>query len=82
MLPSPRKALDALSREVMERMQDAPMADMGYAVAENEVLEEIVEALERLIEIARALFGTSSWLDEGGEISGSFGRSGAATPGG
>ena len=82
MLPSPRKALDALSREVMERLQDAPRTDMGYAVAENEVLEEMVEALESLIEIARALFGTSSWLDGVGEISGSFGRSGAATPGG
>jgi hypothetical protein len=81
MLPSPRKALDAQSRELMEALQDTPRAtDVGYAVAENEVLEEMVEALEVLIGVTRALFGTSSWLEGGAEIAGSFGRSGGATP--
>jgi hypothetical protein len=84
MLPSPRKAFEALSREVMEALQDAPRAtDIAYAVAENEVLEEMVEALEKLISVTRELFGTNAWLFEGScDIAGSFalGRSGAETP--
>ncbi|KAG9074349.1 hypothetical protein FRC06_010762 [Ceratobasidium sp. 370] len=81
MLPSPRKAMDALSRELMEVLQDVPRAtDIGYAVAEQEVREEMIEALEVLIEVTRALFGTSAWLEGGAEGTGSFGRSGVATP--
>ncbi|KAG8735519.1 hypothetical protein FRC10_010421 [Ceratobasidium sp. 414] len=81
MLPSPRKAMDALSRELMEVLQDVPRAtDIGYAVAEQEVREEMIEALEVLIEVTRALFGTSAWLEGGAEGTGSFGRSGVASP--
>ncbi|KAG8691597.1 hypothetical protein FRC08_010124, partial [Ceratobasidium sp. 394] len=59
MLPSPRKSMDALSRELMEVLQDVPRAtDIGYAVAEQEVREEMIEALEVLIGVTRALFGT------------------------
>ncbi|QRV99791.1 fusaric acid resistance-like protein [Ceratobasidium sp. AG-Ba] len=82
MLPSPRKALDAQSREMMEVLQDSVGAtDIGYAVAEHEVLESIVETLDGLISVTRALFGTHAWLEGGGQsIPGSFGLSGAATP--
>ncbi|KAG8716920.1 hypothetical protein FRC09_015010 [Ceratobasidium sp. 395] len=81
MLPSPRKALDPLTRELMEVLQDVPRAtDIGYAVAEQEVREEMIEALEMLIEVTRALFGTSAWLEGTAEGAGSFGRSGVATP--
>ncbi|QRV99790.1 fusaric acid resistance-like protein [Ceratobasidium sp. AG-Ba] len=84
MLPSPRKAFEALSREVMEAVHNAPRAtDIAYAVAENEVLEEMIEALENLISVTRELFGTNQWLFEGSvDYTGSFapGRSGAETP--
>ncbi|KAG8735520.1 hypothetical protein FRC10_010422 [Ceratobasidium sp. 414] len=84
MLPSPRRAFETLSREMMEALQDAPRAtDIAYAVAENEVLEEMIEGLENLISVTRELFGTSQWLFEGsGDFAGSFahGRSGAETP--
>ncbi|QRV85726.1 fusaric acid resistance-like protein [Ceratobasidium sp. AG-Ba] len=82
MLPSPRKALDAQSREMMEVLQDSVGAtDIGYAVAEHEVLESIVETLDGLTSVTRALFGTHAWLEGGGQsIPGSFGLSGAATP--
>ncbi|KAF8599056.1 hypothetical protein BDV93DRAFT_477885 [Ceratobasidium sp. AG-I] len=64
MLPSPRKAFEALSREMMESLQDAPRAtDIAYAVAENEVLEEMVDALDNLILVTRELFGTDEWLE-------------------
>ena len=64
MLPSPRKAFEALSREMMEALQDVPRAtDIAYAVAENEVLEEMVDALDNLILVTRELFGTDEWLE-------------------
>lgn len=64
MLPSPRKAFEALSREVMESLQDAPRAtDIAYAVAENEVMEEMIDALDNLILVTRELFGTDEWLE-------------------
>ncbi|KAG9105867.1 hypothetical protein FRC07_009074 [Ceratobasidium sp. 392] len=81
MLPSPRKAMDALTRELTDVLQDVPRAtDIGYAVAEQEVREEMIEALEVLIEVTRALFGTSAWLEGAAEGAGSFGRSGVDTP--
>lgn len=86
MLPSPRKAYEALAREMMESLQDAPRAtDIGYAIAESEVLDEMVEALETLTTITRELFGTNTWLMDGScDFAGSFGHgqawSGAETP--
>ncbi|KAG8713378.1 hypothetical protein FRC09_018788 [Ceratobasidium sp. 395] len=83
-LPSPRKAFEALSREIMDGLHDAPRAtDIAYVVAENEVLEEMIEALENLMSVTKELFGTNQWLFEGsGDFVGSFAhvRSGPETP--
>ncbi|CAE6439049.1 unnamed protein product [Rhizoctonia solani] len=63
-LPSPRKALDALNVELMEALQsEARATDIGYAMAENEVIEEMVRAVEGLVQVTRGLFGTSAWLN-------------------
>ncbi|EUC59435.1 fusaric acid resistance-like protein [Rhizoctonia solani AG-3 Rhs1AP] len=63
-LPSPRKALDAFNVELMGALQsEARATDIGFAMAENEVIEEIVRAVEGLVQVARGLFGTSAWLN-------------------
>ncbi|CUA71591.1 hypothetical protein RSOLAG22IIIB_09680 [Rhizoctonia solani] len=63
-LPSPRKALDIFNIELMEILQsEARATDIGYAMAENEVIEEIVRAVEGLVQVTRGLFGTSAWLN-------------------
>ncbi|KAH7318023.1 hypothetical protein B0J17DRAFT_686599 [Rhizoctonia solani] len=63
-LPSPRKALDALNVELMDALQsEARATDIGYAMAENEVIEEMVRAVEGLVQVTRGLFGTSAWLN-------------------
>ncbi|CAE6441134.1 unnamed protein product [Rhizoctonia solani] len=83
-LPSPRKAFDELRREMMDTLQSAPRAtDVAYAIAENEVYDELIDALETLITITRELFGTNAWLLDGGcSIGfGGIGMSGAETPG-
>lgn len=83
MLPSPRKAFEALTRETMEALEDSPRAtDVGYAIAENEVYDELIDALETLITVSRELFGTHAWLEESRDFMASFGygRSGAETP--
>ena len=33
-----------------------------YSIAEGEVLENLVDTLERLLDISRTLFGTAEWL--------------------
>jgi hypothetical protein len=33
-----------------------------YGFAEGEVLEDLVDTLERLLSISRTLFGTAEWL--------------------
>ncbi|ELU36580.1 FUSC domain-containing protein [Rhizoctonia solani AG-1 IA] len=64
-LPSARKALDALNSELMNKLQsEARATDIGYAMAENEVIEEMVHAVEGLVQITRGLFGTSAWLSD------------------
>lgn len=48
---------------MMEALRSMRATDVGYALAENEVLDEMVNALEGLIQVARGLFGTSAWFD-------------------
>ncbi|CAE6509045.1 unnamed protein product, partial [Rhizoctonia solani] len=68
-LPSPRKALDTLNVELMETLQsEARATDIGYAMAENEVIEEMVRAVEGLVQVTRGLFGTSAWLSGADDI--------------
>ncbi|CAE6436535.1 unnamed protein product [Rhizoctonia solani] len=63
-LPSSRKALDMLNSELMDTLQsEARATDVGYAMAENEVIEEMVRAVEGLVQVTRALFGTRAWLN-------------------
>ncbi|CCO31020.1 hypothetical protein BN14_05054 [Rhizoctonia solani AG-1 IB] len=63
-LPSPRKALDMLSIELMDTLQSQGRAtDIGYAMAENEVIEEMVRNVEGLVKVTRDLFGTRAWLN-------------------
>lgn len=63
MLPSPRKALEVFTAEMMDTLRaEARATDVGYAMAENEVLVEMVSALEGLVQVARGLFGTSALL--------------------
>ncbi|KAF8710760.1 Fusaric acid resistance protein-like, partial [Rhizoctonia solani] len=77
-LPSPRKAFDDLRREMMDALQSTTRAtDVAYAIAENEVYEELIDAIEVLITITRELFGTNRWLSDGAC---SFGISGIETP--
>ncbi|KAF8746407.1 Fusaric acid resistance protein-like [Rhizoctonia solani] len=77
-LPSPRKAFDDLRREMMDALQSTTRAtDVAYAIAENEVYEELIDAIEMLITITRELFGTNRWLSDGAC---SFGISGIETP--
>ncbi|KAH7318018.1 hypothetical protein B0J17DRAFT_686585 [Rhizoctonia solani] len=62
-LPSSRKALDMLNTELMDTLQsEARATDIGYAMAENEVIEEMVRAVEGLVQVTRELFGTRAWL--------------------
>ncbi|KAJ1309456.1 hypothetical protein OPQ81_006232 [Rhizoctonia solani] len=82
-LPSPRKAFDELRKEMMDALQSTPRAtDVAYAIAENEVYEELIDALENLITITRELFGTNAWLLDGNCSIGFGGiaMSGAETP--
>ncbi|CAE6510233.1 unnamed protein product [Rhizoctonia solani] len=63
-LPSSRKALDVLNTELMDALQSKARAtDIGYAMAENEVIQEVVHAVEGLVRVTRELFGTRAWLD-------------------
>ncbi|CAE6336631.1 unnamed protein product [Rhizoctonia solani] len=63
-LPSPRKALDVLNNELMDTLQSQGRAtDIGYAMAENEVIEEMVRTVESLVKVTRDLFGTRAWLN-------------------
>ncbi|CAE6417908.1 unnamed protein product [Rhizoctonia solani] len=63
-LPSPRKALDTFNIELMKILQaEARATDIGYVMAENEVIEEMVRAVEGLVQVTRGLFGTSAWLN-------------------
>ncbi|KAF8758275.1 Fusaric acid resistance protein-like [Rhizoctonia solani] len=74
----PRKAFDDLRREMMDALQSTTRAtDVAYAIAENEVYEELIDAIEMLITITRELFGTNRWLSDGVC---SFGISGIETP--
>ncbi|KAL5635301.1 hypothetical protein ACGC1H_004175 [Rhizoctonia solani] len=63
-LPSPRKAIDTFNIELMGTLQsEARATDIGFAMAENEVIEEMVHAVEGLVQVTRGLFGTSAWLN-------------------
>ncbi|CAE6514377.1 unnamed protein product [Rhizoctonia solani] len=56
-LPSYRKVFDA------ELMIDTLQTDIGHAMAENEVMEQVACAVGGLVEVARELFGTRVWLE-------------------
>ncbi|KAB5593121.1 Fusaric acid resistance-like protein [Ceratobasidium theobromae] len=56
-------ALEQVTAEMMEALRSMRATDVGYALAENEVLDEMVNVLEGLIQVARGLFGTSAWFD-------------------
>lgn len=78
MLPSPRKLPEA-PEETLQVMS------MGY-IGENEVYDEMADALEELIIVSRELFGTNTWLpNEPCDAVGSFARaqawSGVEIPG-
>lgn len=53
-----------LSIELMDTLQSQGRAtDIGYAMAENEVIEEMVRNVEGLVKVTRDLFGTRAWLN-------------------
>ncbi|KAG6833200.1 hypothetical protein H0H87_010263 [Tephrocybe sp. NHM501043] len=67
-LPSARDALRTLKRSVKEHISKAqkrvsePLGlPVVYAFAEIRILEDLVQAIEDLLDITRQLFGTSAW---------------------
>ncbi|KAK7689181.1 hypothetical protein QCA50_007872 [Cerrena zonata] len=70
-LPSVRHAFDSLETHIYDSLLKAQAEDphaMGmslvYAFAEQEVMRNMVNALEELVELTGRLFGTSTWLQE------------------
>jgi hypothetical protein len=62
-LPSSRHALEVLLDAVHDQLDAPPdSADLVFAFAEAEVLEELVETVVRLVELTRAWFGTQTFL--------------------
>ena len=66
-LPSARHARTALVSHIAQSMRQSKRV-LGlshlYGFAEGEVLEDLVDTLERLLGISRTLFGTAEWLIE------------------
>ena len=64
-LPSARHARATLVSHISQSMRHSKR-DLGlsylYGFAEGEVLEDLVDTLERLLGISRTLFGTAEWL--------------------
>ncbi|CUA73277.1 Protocadherin alpha-C1 [Rhizoctonia solani] len=56
-LPSCRKVFDA------ELRIDTLQTDVGHAMAENEVMEQVACTVDGLVQVARELFGTRIWLE-------------------
>ena len=68
-LPSARHAPSSLETRVRERLRETRASDpqaMGlslvYSFAEQEVLGNMVDAMEKLLEVTGSLFGASAWL--------------------
>lgn len=68
-LPSGRTALTKLVSHIDASLRAAPGHASGlsvvYAIAEREVLHDLVDALDRLLGTCRVLFGTATWLQAG-----------------
>jgi len=68
-LPSGRTALTKLVSHIDASLRAAPCHASGlsvvYAIAEREVLHDLVDALDRLLGTCRVLFGTATWLQAG-----------------
>ncbi|KAF8892705.1 hypothetical protein BD779DRAFT_1436676 [Infundibulicybe gibba] len=69
-LPSCRLALASLESRIKDRIRTSEaekQASLGlpliYALAELDVLADLVDTLEELLDVTRELFGTSLWLD-------------------
>ncbi|CAE6442935.1 unnamed protein product [Rhizoctonia solani] len=56
-LPSCRKVFDA------ELRIDTLQRDVGHAMAENEVMEQVACTVDGLVQVARELFGMRMWLE-------------------
>ncbi|KAF9228048.1 hypothetical protein BS17DRAFT_793616 [Gyrodon lividus] len=72
-LPSARKALEVLTAQIEFRLWQAFQEDKSpmklklslvYSLAEREVMKDMVDTPEELLELCRALFGTSAWLTQ------------------
>ncbi|TCD67659.1 hypothetical protein EIP91_012169 [Steccherinum ochraceum] len=70
-LPSARHALDTLEHHMHNCLRKAPRDDarafgvqLGYVFAEQETMRNMVETLEKLLELSGELFGTSAWLTQ------------------
>ncbi|KAH8108201.1 hypothetical protein BXZ70DRAFT_46056 [Cristinia sonorae] len=70
-LPSARQALNTLERHVHHSLHSAPRDDprafgvsLAYVFAEQETMRNIVDTLEKMLELSGELFGTSAWLSE------------------
>lgn len=70
-LPSARHAFDSLETHIYDSLVKAREEDphaMGmslvYAFAEQEVMRNMVNALEELVELTGQLFGASTWLQD------------------
>ncbi|EKM55792.1 uncharacterized protein PHACADRAFT_184561 [Phanerochaete carnosa HHB-10118-sp] len=68
-LPSARRAFELLEDHVRKRINQAREADpevlglsLVYAFAEQQVMRNMIDALEGLLELTGSLFGTSTWL--------------------
>ncbi|KAI0262972.1 hypothetical protein BC834DRAFT_1027888 [Gloeopeniophorella convolvens] len=82
-LPSARHARRVLVARIAAAVRRAP-APLGlagvYAAAEAEVLAHLVETLEGLLNVCRALFGTAAWLTEGPRHAGSVAVAAGTAP--
>ncbi|KAF8652680.1 hypothetical protein AX16_004186 [Volvariella volvacea WC 439] len=74
-LPSLHGALQTLKRDIEEKVQSVRVEEVGplglsriYALAEIDVLNDLVDTLEHLLGIGRQLFGTLSWLESSLEL--------------
>ncbi|KAJ3915272.1 hypothetical protein F5877DRAFT_81995 [Lentinula edodes] len=69
-LPSYRQALENLKqsidlhiRNTREKLHGPMGLSLIYALAETNILTDIVETIDELLELSRQLFGTAAWFD-------------------
>jgi hypothetical protein len=70
-IPSARHAFNTLQSHVPLRLREGQMraenpleSSLVWAMAESELLEGVVDNLEQMLELSRALFGSDAWLEE------------------